>query len=326
MCRRCLGRHSTRGDLGPWVQAEAVGAALHRRRSLGRFRVCPVAAPPGPQVLLALLRVLAGPSVPCRREEQRGAEKHSVGCSPLSPVGYGSPGCSWLRGCTWEGSTKVWEANKDFITWLIVLQHGNPGRNYPGHSLSLWFGLYKGLYKEDSSLSPAAASPCDSWWEDTGAGELLHSHRHGHMGGLAVLHGPGECSLLCRPRGQLQQLQEAPGSSRKDLGHGHVGGRRMVAGDDALVPAATTGATKGMWLGPLSAWGWPPGWPGGQDVAVPPPPCPCASAVQSPCGTAPCGTAPRAAALHSNPCASFRMHLQIARVGLEAGLGYATSV
>lgn len=32
---------------------------------------------------------------------------------------------------------RVWEGNEGFITWLIVFQHGNQGKNYPGHNLSL---------------------------------------------------------------------------------------------------------------------------------------------------------------------------------------------
>lgn len=56
MCGRCLGLCSTR----IWVSGcrqEQCGAALHERRSLGRYRLCPVATLPGLQVLLALLQI-----------------------------------------------------------------------------------------------------------------------------------------------------------------------------------------------------------------------------------------------------------------------------
>lgn len=74
-----------------------------------------------------------------RDRKAQGTER--CGGSPGSPVG--SPGCPWLWGCAQKGSRrdnrKVRGANKDFITWLLVLQRSNPGQNYPGHSLSLWF-------------------------------------------------------------------------------------------------------------------------------------------------------------------------------------------
>lgn len=209
---------------------------------------------------------------------------------------------------------KVWEANKDFITWLLVLQHGNPGKNYAGHSLSLWFGLCSSvMHRRSIFLVPSSSFSMSQLMEGhCGAGDPftltdVGTWGHGKTTFLplwgAGLQVPGECSLFCRLMGVCQQLQEGlgartPGQQEKRL-----------AGDDAVVPAATMGATKGMWLEPLIAWGWPTSWPGGQDVAVPPPLSPCASAVH--CS---CGTAPRGAALHSNPCTSLRVHLQLARV------------
>lgn len=99
---------------------------------------------------------------------------------------------------------------------------------------------------EAFSLSPPAASPCHSscagepfTLTDMGTWEECPSAAVGCWPEL-----PGECCPFCRLVGVCQQLQEGLGAWTPGQ-------------QEKRVPAATTGATKGVWLGPLTAWGWP---------------------------------------------------------------------